>query len=50
MTKYVIVSERVGTPGEPFTPDEGTNVQALLDAGFIKSSGKTATKTTATEE
>jgi len=32
---YVVVSPRVGTPGEPFQPAEGVNVQALLDAGFI---------------
>lgn len=32
---YVIVSPRVGTPGEPFTPAPGTNVEALLSFGFI---------------
>jgi hypothetical protein len=33
---YVIVSPRVGTPGEPFEPRPGTNVEALLAGGFIE--------------
>jgi len=33
---YVIVSPRVGIPGEPFKPRLGTNVEALLAFGFIK--------------
>lgn len=32
---YIIVSDRIGTPGEPFTPTPGTNVEALLLGGFI---------------
>jgi hypothetical protein len=32
---YTIVSPRVGTPGEEYTPTEGTNVEALLQGGFI---------------
>jgi hypothetical protein len=32
---YLIVSPRVGTPGEPFEPRPGTNVEALLAFGFI---------------
>jgi hypothetical protein len=32
---YTIVSPRVGTPGEEYTPTEGTNVEALLLGGFI---------------
>jgi hypothetical protein len=32
---YTIVSPRVGTPGEEYTPAEGTNVEALLLGGFI---------------
>lgn len=36
MGKLIIVSELVGTPGEEFVPDEGVNVEALLEGGFIK--------------
>lgn len=32
---YVIISDRIGTPGEPFKPTPGTNVQALIFGGFI---------------
>jgi len=45
---YVVVSPRVGTPGEPFEPAEGVNVQALLDAGFIAE--KNAPKRARTEQ
>lgn len=31
-----IVSTRVGVPGARFTPPPGTNIQALLDNGFIE--------------
>jgi|APGre2960657373_1045057.scaffolds.fasta_scaffold30793_3 hypothetical protein len=48
MSKYIIVSELVGTPGDEFIPDEGINVEALLDGGFIKSDNK-ATKSAKTE-
>jgi hypothetical protein len=48
MSKYIIVSELVGTPGDEFIPDEGINVKALLDGGFIKSDNK-ATKSAKTE-
>jgi hypothetical protein len=33
---YVIVSPRVGTPGEPFELRPGTNIEALLAFGFIE--------------
>jgi hypothetical protein len=33
---YVIVSPRVGTPGERFQPSQGINVEALLAGGFIE--------------
>ena len=33
--EYVIVSERVGTPGAAFVPPEGTNIAALIEHGFI---------------
>lgn len=32
---YIIVSRRVGTPGEPFEPTPGTNIEALIWGGFI---------------
>lgn len=41
---YEIVSPRVGTPGAPFTPAPGVNVEALLAGGFIKQSTKAAAK------
>jgi len=38
---YEIISPRVGTPGDTFTPDDGTNVEALLAGGFIKEKNPT---------
>jgi len=35
--KYTIISERIGTVGAEFVPGAGTNIQALLAHGFIKS-------------
>ena len=32
----IIISELVGIPGEEFTPGEYTNVEALIEGGFIK--------------
>jgi len=32
---YVIVSPRLGTPGDKFEPIDGINVQALIDGGLI---------------
>lgn len=32
---FIIVSPRIGNPGDVFTPTEETNVQALLDAKLI---------------
>jgi len=32
---YVIVSPRLGTPGDKFEPTDGINVQALIDGGLI---------------
>ena len=34
--KYTILSERVGTVGTEFVPDNDTNIEALLTYGFIK--------------
>lgn len=44
---YTIISSRIGTPGEIFTPDDDTNVDALIQGGFI-SSDKTAAKSAKT--
>ena len=33
--KYTVVSDKVGEPGAPFVPEEGINVAALLEGGFI---------------
>jgi len=41
--KYTITHEAVGKVGTEFVPDNGINVQALIDGGFIKSTSK-ATK------
>lgn len=35
--KYTIISERIGTVGAEFVPGAGTNIEALLLHGFIKS-------------
>ena len=32
---YIIVSPRIGTPGDVYEPYDGINVDALLDAGLI---------------
>lgn len=39
--KYTIVSELVGEPGAEFIPEEGINVEALLEGGFIKADKQT---------
>lgn len=42
-----IVSPRIGIPGEEFTPPEFTNLQALLDYGFVvDTAAKKSAKTT----
>jgi hypothetical protein len=48
MSKYIVISELVGEPGTEFIPEEGINVEALIEGGFIKSDSKT--KTAKTEE
>ena len=35
MTKLLVVSPLVGTPGDEYQPKPGVNVQALIDGGFI---------------
>jgi hypothetical protein len=32
---YTIISPRLGTPGDEFIPQEGANIDALLDGGLI---------------
>lgn len=32
---YVIISPRIGTPGDIFEPADGTNIEALIEAGLI---------------
>lgn len=32
---YTIISPRLGTPGDPYIPAEGVNINALLDGGLI---------------
>ena len=32
---YVIVSPRIGTPGDKYEPQDGINVNALLEGGLI---------------
>jgi hypothetical protein len=46
MSNYIVISELVGTPGETYTPDEGINVEALIEGGFIKTDSKTKTAKT----
>jgi hypothetical protein len=46
MSTYIIVSELVGTPGAEFIPEEGVNVEALIEGGFIKTDSKTKTAKT----
>lgn len=41
---YIIVSHKVGTPGDEFIPAAGINVAALLSGGFIIESTKTDKK------
>ncbi len=35
--KYTIISDKIGTVGTEFVPGAGTNIEALLAHGFIKS-------------
>lgn len=46
---YTIISSRVGTPGDTFEPSDETNIDALIEGGFIKSD-KTPTKSAKTVE
>jgi hypothetical protein len=46
---YTIISERIGTPGDKFVPSEETNIESLIQGGFIKSD-KSPTKSDKTVE
>jgi len=46
MSTYTVISELVGEPGTEFIPEEGINVEALIEGGFIKSDSKTKTAKT----
>jgi len=46
---YTINSERLGVIGDEFVPAEGTNIEALLEHGFIVSD-KPAPKPAKTKE
>lgn len=37
---YRILSPRIGTPGDTYTPDDGVNVDALIAGGFIAEDDK----------
>ena len=37
---YVISSPRLGTVGDAYEPEDGVNIEALIDGGFIKSTSK----------
>jgi len=39
--KYEIISPRVGEPGAEYVPEDGVNVDALVEYGFIKVSKTT---------
>ena len=49
---YIIVSDRVGTPGDKFEPATQEEANALLAGGFITHDGKKSAKmdTEQTEE
>ena len=44
--KYIIVSPRVGTPGEPYEPEVMINLGSLLAGGFIKPADDATEETT----
>lgn len=41
---YVVVSRRVGIPGEPYTPASEADAQRLLAGGFIAAVSEVSTK------
>jgi hypothetical protein len=41
MTKYIIQSSRIGKIGDQFIPTDGTNIEALIEGGFISTATET---------
>ena len=39
--KYIIQSDRIGKIGDEFIPDDGINIGALLEGGFISTAIET---------
>ena len=35
MSRLIVISELVGTPGDEYTPKPGVNVEALIAGGFV---------------
>jgi len=48
--KYVVVSKRVGTPGEEYKHKQGEPIQHLLDGGFISTVTETKSTTVKTKK
>lgn len=46
---FRIISPRIGTPGDVFTPEEGVNIEALIVGGFIEEADKPKVKSAKTE-
>lgn len=46
---YTIISNRVGKPGDKFIPDDNTNVEALIEHGFIREDDKPSSKSAKTD-
>lgn len=44
-TRFIILSELVGTPGDEYLPKPGVNVDALIANGFIVASENSAVST-----
>ncbi len=41
---YVVISRRIGIPGEPYTPASEADAQRLLAGGFIAQAATVSTK------
>jgi hypothetical protein len=48
--KYVVISRRVGTPGEEYKPKPNEKIQYLLDGGFISTVKETKSTTVKTKK
>lgn len=45
---YRIISPRIGIPGDIWEPSDDTNINALLEHGFVENTGKSNTKSART--